>query len=104
MSARWVMTAKGTRQMMLGLGAAFIVATTPFVVQATTLTDTLRTAYLHSGLLEQNRATLRAADEGVAQAISTLRPVIGYTGNVTYSNPLNDSRDLRASLGLSADL
>ncbi|KAF0676778.1 TolC family outer membrane protein [Profundibacterium mesophilum] len=76
----------------------------PAAATAASLADTLVTAYRHSGLLEQNRATLRAADEDVAQAISTLRPVIGYTGDVTYANVLNDRRDLTATLGLNADL
>ena len=38
-----------------------------------TLADALVGAYNHSGLLEQNRAVLRAADEDVAVAISATR-------------------------------
>ncbi|TDL84349.1 transporter [Palleronia sediminis] len=45
---------------------------------AETLADALVLAYRHSGLLEKNRAVLRAADEDVAQAVATLRPVIDY--------------------------
>ncbi|MDA7426528.1 TolC family outer membrane protein [Thalassococcus lentus] len=51
--------------------------------QAETLADALTSAYRHSGLLEQNRATLRAADEDVAQAIAALRPVVSWAGDVT---------------------
>lgn len=51
--------------------------------QADTLADALVGAYNTSGLLEQNRAVLRAADEDVAQAISGLRPVINWAGDVT---------------------
>ncbi|PZX15989.1 outer membrane protein [Palleronia aestuarii] len=49
--------------------------------RAETLTDALILAYRHSGLLEKNRAVLRAADEDVAQAIATLRPIISYTAS-----------------------
>ncbi|MFV2053218.1 TolC family outer membrane protein [Aliiroseovarius sp. YM-037] len=73
---------------------------------AETLTDALISAYQESGLLDQNRALLRAADEDVAQAVATLRPVIGWTARATYSHdPVNLSGDhLTQSLGLSADL
>ncbi len=46
--------------------------------QAETLADALVGAYNHTGLLEQNRALLRAADEDVAQARSTLLPVLNW--------------------------
>jgi outer membrane protein len=49
-----------------------------------TLTDTLIAAYRTSGLLEQNRALLRAADEDVAQAVATLRPVLEYVASTNY--------------------
>ncbi|MDU8912800.1 TolC family outer membrane protein [Aestuariicoccus sp. MJ-SS9] len=52
---------------------------------AETLADALTGAYRNSGLLEQNRAVLRAADEDVAQAVSALRPVINWSGDVTRS-------------------
>ena len=38
------------------------------MAKADTLADAMAGAYSHSGLLDQNRALLRAADEGVAQA------------------------------------
>ncbi|MEY8843182.1 transporter, partial [Cribrihabitans sp. XS_ASV171] len=43
---------------------------------ADNLADALIGAYNTSGLLEQNRALLRAADEDVAIAVSALRPII----------------------------
>ena len=46
--------------------------------KAETLADALVSAYENSGLLDQNRATLRAADEGVAQAVADLRPTVEY--------------------------
>ncbi|WP_371931778.1 TolC family outer membrane protein [Mameliella sp. MMSF_3552] len=47
-----------------------------------TLAEALTAAYMNSGLLEQNRATLRAADEDVAQALAELRPVLRWTGSI----------------------
>ncbi|KNG92729.1 TolC family outer membrane protein [Pseudaestuariivita atlantica] len=46
-----------------------------------TLADALVSAYTHSGLLDQNRALLRAADEDVAIAVSALRPVINWSAS-----------------------
>ncbi len=70
---------------------------------AQTLADTLATAYRNSGLIEQNRAVLRAADEDVAQAVAALRPAINWVAQANYLNPtLGDS--VTGSLGLSADL
>lgn len=69
------------------------------------LTDALISAYKHSGLLEQNRALLRAADEDVAQAVATLRPVLNYFANAALSNPVPPGQDhLSANAGLSASL
>ncbi|MBV2358594.1 TolC family outer membrane protein [Thalassococcus sp. CAU 1522] len=56
---------------------------------AETLADTLVAAYKHSGLLEQNRALLRAADEDVAQAVAALRPVINWSGEVVRNFGVN---------------
>lgn len=53
---------------------------------ADTLTDALRQAYKHSGLLEQNRALLRAADEDVAVAVAALYPVVSYLARASYNN------------------
>ena len=51
--------------------------------RAETLADALVDAYNHSGLLDQNRAVLRAADEDVAIAVSALRPVLNWTADIT---------------------
>ena len=45
---------------------------------AETRSDALVSAYKVSHLLEQNRATLRAADEDVAGAVAKLRPVVAW--------------------------
>ncbi len=47
-------------------------------VQAQSLADTLIAAYRSSNLLEQNRALLRAADEDVAIAVASMRPVLNF--------------------------
>lgn len=82
-----------------------------------TLAGALTTAYRTSGLIEQNRAVLRAADEDVAQAVAALRPVLSWatqiqrefgtrntqnplTGRFSESGFANDS----ASVTLSAQL
>lgn len=64
------------------LGLAFLNAA-PMGAQAETLADTLKSAYLNSGLLEQNRALLRSADEDVAQAVANLRPIIDWTTDIS---------------------
>ncbi|MEM6371904.1 MAG: TolC family outer membrane protein [Pseudomonadota bacterium] len=83
-------------------------------VSADSLADALVGAYTHSGVLDQNRALLRAAEEDVAIATAALRPIIGWTagitrsfGNVTSSASGGVARDAGstdASIGLSATL
>jgi len=77
-----------------------------------TLADTLASAYENSGLLEQNRALLRAADEDVAQIVSELRPILSWSADIsrtfgrTQSSNFPErsitSNDL--TIGLSLDL
>lgn len=55
------------------------------LASAETLTDALIAAYRNSNLLDQNRAVLRAADEDVATAVSSLRPVLAYTAQAGWS-------------------
>ena len=54
-------------------------------VRAETLADALVSAYNHSGLLDQNRALLRVADEDVAAAGAALEPVLRWTASFTQS-------------------
>lgn len=83
-----------------GLLAASVAAS------AETLSDALVSAYRNSNLLEQNRATLRAADEDVAQAVAALRPVLQWSAGYDYAkNPVSTSRDRQtASAQLSASM
>ncbi|MEM7718730.1 MAG: TolC family outer membrane protein [Pseudomonadota bacterium] len=71
--------------------------------RAETLSDALAKAYRNSGLIEQNRAVLRAADEDVAQAVTALRPVLNYAASLNYSNP-STGDDVSGSINLSAEL
>jgi outer membrane protein len=80
-------------------------------VRAETLADALIAAYDTSNLLDQNRAVLRAADEDVAVAVSSLRPVVSYAlqgqwqrADITTLLGPSVSEGLSASLTLSADL
>jgi outer membrane protein len=66
----------------LAIGATL----SPLALSAETLGDALASAYKNSGLLDQNRANLRATDEGVAAAVSAMRPTIGYSTSLTNIN------------------
>lgn len=70
---------------------------------ADTLADAMAGAYTHSGLLEQNRALLRAADEDVAQATASLRPIVSWSSELrrTFSNPSSPAIGTSSNLGLS---
>ncbi|WP_363240895.1 TolC family outer membrane protein [Limimaricola sp.] len=74
--------------------------------RAETLADALTYAYDHSGLLDQNRALLRAADEGVAQANAALMPIINWSLSATksYVDRLGGDQALTGVLGVSAQL
>ncbi|MGR3452940.1 TolC family outer membrane protein [Pseudooceanicola sp.] len=84
------------------------------LASAETLGAALTSAYNTSGLLKQNRALLRAADETVAQALARLRPVVQWSANVNqrFSDSAGatsaftqvTSRPATASVELSASL
>jgi outer membrane protein len=83
--------------------AAGLMSVSPLALQAETLTDALISAYRNSNLLTQNQAVLRAADEDLATAVGTLRPVFSYSVDIGASalyNPftreiVSDSRRVR---------
>lgn len=64
---------------LLGLVVTLVA---PGGARAETLGEALESAYVNSGLLQQNRALLRAADEDVAQAVSQLRPIIDWSAGI----------------------
>lgn len=88
-----------TCTLMLAVGLSSGVS----AVGAETLSDALAKAYRNSGLIEQNRAVLRAADEDVAQAVAVLRPVLSYAASLNYAEPTTGD-NLSGSIGLSAEL
>ncbi|AEI94934.1 MULTISPECIES: TolC family outer membrane protein [Roseobacter] len=73
--------ARIVRKAAFSIGVVFALAGP--AAQAETLADALASAYQNSGLLDQNRALLRAADEDVAGAVAALRPILNFTANVT---------------------
>ncbi len=89
-----------------GLMALIIgVALAAPAARAETLADAMAAAYENSGLLEQNRALLRAADEDVAQAIASLRPVLNWQLGITSTRPSSFlSDEVSAQLAILADI
>lgn len=67
----------------LGLSVAL---TVPTVSHGQSLDDALASAYLGNPEIEAQRATLRATDELVAQALSDWRPTLQITSNVNISD------------------
>ncbi|UZD91478.1 TolC family outer membrane protein [Cognatishimia activa] len=88
------------------LSAAMAVSVLGVTTQASlaeTLADAMAGAYTHSGLLEQNRALLRVADENVAQATASLRPILSWSSELrrTFSDPSSAVNGTSANLGLN---
>ncbi len=75
----------------------------PAASRAENLADAMIGAYKSSGLLEQNRALLRAADEDLAATAAALRPVIDWTVSITRSFSERDV-GLGPTRGFSTDL
>lgn len=73
----------------------------PVAALAETLGGALASAYEHSGLLKQQQALLRAADEDVAAATARLRPVLSYALSGNYSSITDNTT---ANLSLSASM
>ena len=103
--------AKKMRAWLLSAVVALVGVIVAPAARAETLADALIAAYNNSNLLDQNRAVLRAADEDVAVAVSSLRPVVSYAlqgqwqrADVTTAAGSGVSEGLAASLTLSAEL
>ncbi|MGY3438003.1 MULTISPECIES: TolC family outer membrane protein [unclassified Marinovum] len=79
----------------------------PVVSAAETLADALASAYEHSGLLVQNRALLRAADEDVAVAVAALRPILSWQASFSrdfgYSHSLSNATGRYVGTGFQND-
>jgi outer membrane protein len=85
--------------------AAFLGVALPLTASAENLTDALKGAYETSGLLDQNRALLRAADEDVAIAVSALRPIVDWAisveRNLSDTGIANQSPTRNATTGFT---
>ena len=111
MSKIWTTTRHTLRAATLG---AALAVTAAGQAASQTLADALASAYNHSGLLDQNRALLRAADEDVASTVAGLRPIIDWTSDITRSfsrgqtsntgSASRSSGDTDANLGIVAEL
>ena len=96
------------------VAAAVLAFAVPVVSHAETVADTMAAAYQHNGLIEQNRALLRAADEDVAIAVSALKPILNWSADMTYSRGRSftpgtmaasrSSSGTDATIGLAAEL
>ena len=103
---------KGLKNKLLSaVSAAVIAFAATQTARAETLAETLVSAYEHSGLLDQNRALLRAADEDVARIVSELRPIINWSADITRSfgsartgGVSTGIANTDANLGLTLDL
>lgn len=79
------MTRRQFKPLLLATVAGLGLLAGSLSASAETLADALVSAYKVSHLLEQNRATLRAADEDVATAVSALRPVAKWGAEFSRS-------------------
>ena len=79
------MTSNFSRKALFSGVAALALLVSP-AAYAETLADSLIAAYRNSNLLDQNRATLRAADEDVADAVSALRPVLQWVASADHTS------------------
>lgn len=92
------MAGKFAKALVVALGVAIVLGGP---VRAGSLSDSLVSAYRNSGLLEQNRALLRAADEDFAQTMALLRPVLSYSLGSSYNTV---SESVASSLELTAGM
>lgn len=82
---------------LISIGASLSLAAT--TTRAESLADALVSAYNHSGLLEQNRALLRAADEDVSAAGAALQPILNWSAQAQRTFGNNSSTGVASSLG-----
>lgn len=87
----------------LRAGALGALLALPHAAVAESLADALIAAYRNSNILDQNRAVLRAADEDVAQAVASLRPVLSFQAGTSYNHTPN-FEGLTGSLSLLAEM
>lgn len=93
-----------TRRFLSSVFAGLVLSVAPLQASAETLTSALTAAYDNSNLLEQSRAVLRGSDEGVAIALSALRPQISGRSTLTQTETSSAGSTLAATVGLSVDI
>ena len=100
-------SSKNLRVLLIALMAFCL----PANARSESLGDTLAAAYENSGLIEQNRALLRAADEDVAQIVSSLRPILNWSVDLTRNFSKvsggtfsSNSANVRLTAGVSLEL
>lgn len=101
---KWVAKLRGGRLWQSVAAGAVVMAGS--AASAESLTDALIGAYRCSGLIEQNRALVRAADEDVATAVAALRPVLNYVARGTWSRgpvDIPEVDEFSNAIGLSAE-
>lgn len=93
---------KAAKSLLSSAACALVLTAAPAASWAETLGQALADAYNNSGLLEQNRAVLKAADEDAAQAVAALRPVLAWSASADhdFSDTYNTASN-SASLALS---
>jgi len=114
MDMRTNLTRRARRRVLSGALALGMSLCAPLAATAESLADAMVGAYGFSGLLEQNRALLRAADEDVAVQVSSLRPVIRWFSEVQRQFGVSSSAQTAfdaagfatnsATIGISAEL
>lgn len=76
---------RSAKALLSGAACVAALGALPGAASSETLGQALADAYRTSGLLEQNRLVLKAADEDAAQAVAALRPVLAWTAQATNS-------------------
>ncbi len=81
------------------------------LAQAQTLEEALAAAYRNNPVLAAERASLRAVDEGVTQALSNWRPTVALNADATRADTFNSNRvgssgknQVRTPRGVSLDI
>lgn len=79
------------RRALTGSAMGLALIGMPMAATAENLGQALADAYNNSGLLEKNRAVLKAADEDGAQALARLRPVLSWSAGLSHSYGRTDT-------------
>jgi len=78
------------KKFLVGVALSAMAFATP--ADAETLREALVKAYMNNPTLNAERASVRATDEGVAQALSNWRPEVSWSGSISRSRNENNAR------------